>query len=89
MPKSRRSGGSAEMSRPAWNTCPAALDVQAGDGAQQRGLAAAGRPEEADELAGVDVERDLPERGEAAEQLGQIDDAQIRLGRALACARQL
>ena len=34
----------------------AILPVEAGNGAQQRGLAAAGRPEETDELAGLHVD---------------------------------
>ena len=54
------------------------LRVEARDRAQQRGLAAAGRPEEADELALVDVERDVLQRGELAEMLVQVADAQER-----------
>ena len=56
------------------------LRVEARDRAQQRGLAAARRPEEADELALVDVERDVFQRGELAEMLVQVADAQERRG---------
>src|SRR5262249_45230538 len=52
------------------------LHLQAGDVAQQRGLAAARRPEEADEFAGLDVEGNVVERGECAEALAQMLDAE-------------
>ena len=57
------------------------LRIEAGDRAQQRGLAAAGRPEEADEVALLHVERDVLERGELAEAFRQVADAQKRRGR--------
>src|SRR5262245_10613671 len=53
------------------------LDVEPGDGAQERGLAAARRAQEADELALGDLERDVPERGEGAELLGETLDPEI------------
>jgi hypothetical protein len=49
---------------------PGALRFEAGDDAQQRGLAAARRAEQADELALVDREADVAKRDEAAEVLG-------------------
>ena len=52
------------------------LRVEARDRAQQRGLAAARGPEEADELALVDVERDVLQGGELAEMLVQVADAE-------------
>ena len=41
--------------------------LEAGDDAQQRGLARARRPEQRDQLAGVDVQIDVVDRGEGAE----------------------
>src|SRR5712692_10242020 len=55
----------------------ARLDVEAGDGAQQRGLAAPRRTQEADELALVDLERDVVEGGEGAELLGEALNAEV------------
>src|SRR5215208_4643273 len=55
------------------------LRVEAGDGAQERGLAAAGRSEEAHELAAPDLEIDRLQGGEGAEALPQALDAQKRL----------
>jgi hypothetical protein len=46
----------------------------AGDDAQQRRLAAAGRAEQGDQFAGRDVEIDVVERDEIAEALGDIAD---------------
>ena len=68
-----------ETSRPAISMRALVLRVEAGDGAQQRGLAAAGRPEEADELAAPDLEIDRLQGGEGAEALPQALDAQKRL----------
>ena len=59
MPKSRCAGGSRETSRPPISMRAGVLRVEAGDRAQQRGLAAARRAEEADELAALDLERDV------------------------------
>ena len=66
------------------------LHLEAGDHAQQRGLAAAGRPEEADELAALDLERDVIERREGAEALGDALDPQVNgtSGRRLAARAQ-
>src|SRR5262249_33651660 len=50
---------------------PAALDVEAGDGAQQRRLAATGRAEETHELALVDLKRDVLQGAKATEILVQ------------------
>jgi hypothetical protein len=52
------------------------LGVEAGDGAQERGLAAARGAEEADELAAGDVEVDGAQGLEAAEALAEAADAQ-------------
>ena len=54
------------------------LDVEPGDRPQQRGLAAAGGPEETDELPRKYLEGDVLQRGERAELLAQPLDAQIR-----------
>src|SRR6185436_17981581 len=54
------------------------LDVETGDGPQQRGLAAAGGPQETDELLRKYFEGDVLQGGERAELLAQPRDAQIR-----------
>ena len=59
---------------------PGALHLEPGDDAQQRGLAAARGPEEADELALGDVQVDVAQRGEAAEVLA--DAGQLQIGAA-------
>ncbi len=51
MPKSRAAGGRCGHVAAADLDAAFVLRIEAGDGAQQRGLAAARRPEEADELA--------------------------------------
>ena len=45
----------------------AAVEVrdEPGEGAQERRLAAPGRPEERDDLSRVELERDVPQRGRA------------------------
>ena len=53
------------------------LRVEPSDGAQQGGLAAAGRPEKADELALDDVERDVAQRLEGAKRLADPFDPQV------------
>ncbi|GCC48793.1 hypothetical protein chiPu_0033139, partial [Chiloscyllium punctatum] len=52
--------------------------LEAGEHAQQRGLAAAARPEQREELAGADVERELVDRAEIPERLGDALDPQQR-----------
>ena len=52
------------------------LRIEARDRTQQRGLAAPGRPEKADELTLRHVERDIAQRGELAKFFRQIADAQ-------------
>ena len=49
--------------------------LEAGDEAQGGGLAAAGRAEDREELAGADLEVDAVDRGEVAELLHQIDQS--------------
>ena len=53
--------GAVEMDRPRVGR------LEAGDDAQQRGLARARGPEQRDQLAGVDPQIDLVDRGEGAE----------------------
>ena len=53
------------------------LDVEARDGAQQSRLAAARRPQKTDEFAFEDFERDVFQRREVAEHLGQVLDFEI------------
>ena len=52
--------------------------LEAGQHAQQRGLAAAARAQQREELAGADVERQAIHRAKAAESLGHALDAQQR-----------
>jgi len=54
------------------------LRIEPRNGAQQRGLAAAGRPQEADELTRKNIERDVGQRRERAEPLGEIAHTQER-----------
>ena len=77
MPKSRCEGGSRVTSRPPISMRARILHLEAGDHPQQGGLAAARRAEEADELALLDGERDVVERGERAEALGDALDAHV------------
>ena len=48
--------------------------VEAGDHAQQRGLAATRRTEKGEELAGLDADADVVDRGEIAETAGDVLD---------------
>ena len=52
--------------------------LEAGDHAQRRGLAAAGRPDEDDELAVLDGEAQVPDRDDGAEGLVQIAQLDAR-----------
>ena len=56
--------------------------LEAGKQAEQRGLAAAGRAEQREELVLADVERDRVDRGRAAEALGHAVDGKQRARRA-------
>jgi len=56
------------------------LNVQPRNRPQQRGLAAAGGAEEADELAPVNIDVDVVEGGEVAEALREVADAKIGRG---------
>ena len=56
---------------------PAGLLFQAGKGAQQRGLAAAGRSKQRDELAVAHIQRDVAQRGLRAEGLVDGFDADV------------
>src|SRR5262249_19529850 len=64
----------------------ATLDVEAGDGPQQRRLAATGRAEEADEFTLGDLERNVLQRREATEALVNAVDDQI--GCRVPCCRR-
>src|SRR3546814_955001 len=55
----------------------ARLQVEPGNGAQEGGLAATGRAQEADEFAVLDVERDIAQRREFAELLAEVADTQV------------
>src|SRR6185312_6457437 len=59
------------------------LRIEPGDRAQQGGLAAARRPEEADELALGDVQRDVAESAEVAVALVEVADLEIAHARTL------
>ena len=52
---------------------------QARDGAEQGGLAGAGGAEQGNEFAGIDLEADVVERGEAPEFFGDVDDFDTHL----------
>ena len=78
MPKSRLAGGSAETSRALLVDGAGGLRIEAGDGAQQGGLAAARGTEEADELALGDIETDIAQGGEVAVALGEVADFEER-----------
>ena len=85
MPIRRRSGG---MWRPVLDTTvspmtmrPRIQFVEAGDLAQQRGLAASRGPENGHELAVADFEGDVVEGAKGAERLGHAIDGQPRHGR--------
>ena len=54
--------------------------LKPGEHAQQRGLAAAGCAEQGEEFALVDVERQIIDGGEVAENLGDVLDGDIGLG---------
>ena len=51
--------------------------LEPGDHAHQGGLAAAGGPEDREELAGRDAERHVVDGRMAAEALGDVDDVEI------------
>ena len=55
-----------------------ARPLEAGEQAQQRRLAAAGRPQQREELVGADLERYLVDRGDLAEPLARPLDADDR-----------
>ena len=58
--------------------------LEPGDHAQRRGLAAAGRAEQAHHLAGLHVEVDVVDRGERAEVLAQVAKLDVGHGTATA-----
>ena len=76
----RFQGGTAAMSWPSIRIRPAVGRLEAGQHAQQRGLAAAGRAQQREELALVDVEADIVDRVDVAELLGDVLDPDERLG---------
>ena len=65
----RRCGGTARDVLAVEQDAALVRRLEAGEQAQQRGLAAAGRAEQREELALEDVERQAVDRGDAAEAL--------------------
>jgi hypothetical protein len=59
---------------------PACRLLETGEHAQQRGLAAAGGAEQGEELAVIDIQRQIVDGGEIAEALGDVLDRNKRLG---------
>ncbi len=79
----RRCGGTgSKIDAVQQDTAGAGL-LEARDQPQQRRLAAAGRSEQREELALIDVERKMIDRGEAAEALADAFDPQQRLQSAI------
>ena len=76
----RFQGGTAAMSWPSIRIRPAVGRLEAGQHAQERGLAAAGRAQQGEELALVDVEADIVDGVDVAELLGDVLDLDERLG---------
>ena len=76
----RLSGGSIVTSRSRSRMRPAGRQLEAADHPQRRGLAAAGRSEEREELAGADLERDAVDRPDTTEVFLQVDEADLRGG---------
>ena len=77
MAMSRWRGASSVTSRPPISIEPSGDLLEAGDHAQQRRLPAAGRADEHDELAVVDLQRDVVDRDDVAAEplrdMGQAD----------------
>ena len=67
-------GGTAAMSWPSIRILPGGRRLEAGQHAQERGLAAARGAEQREELALVDVEADIVDRVDVAELLGDVLD---------------
>jgi hypothetical protein len=73
----------ARVRRAAGDVGPGELDaaavgqLEAGDEAQRRRLARAGRAEQREELPARDVERDRIHRDDVAEAAGQVDEADV------------
>ncbi len=76
----RLSGGSWVTSPPAELDPALGRQVEATDHPERRRLAAARRPEQGEELAGPDRERDGVDRHDLAEPLRQALEADLRLG---------
>ena len=74
-------GGMPAMSCPSIDDLPVGRLLETGDHPQQRGLAAAGRAEQDEEFARVDVEADIVDRRHLAKAFGDISDLDDRLGR--------
>ena len=51
---------------------PRRLDIETGDRAKQRRLSAAGRAQKTDEFTFMNCQRDIAQRGESAEPLGEV-----------------
>ena len=87
MPRLRLCVGIGVMSWPSSMMAPAGRLLEAGDHPQQRGLAAAGRAEQADEGAVRHAEVDVVDGLEVAELLGDVLDCQSGHGASLILAR--
>ena len=78
MAMSRFEGCSPATSLPAILISPPRDRLQAGDGVQERGLAAAGRTDQHEEAALLDLQRDVLEDARRAEGFFEVLDLQKR-----------
>ena len=76
----RLSGGSQVTSLAPELDASAGRQVEAADHPERRGLAAARRPEEREELAGVDRQGDVVDGDDLAESLREIRETDLGLG---------
>ena len=76
----RSYGGTPAMSWPSRKMEPRARIFEAGHHAQQRRLAAARAAEQAEDLALEDLQRNIVDRDEVTETLGDVFDAHVGLG---------
>ena len=72
MPKLRRRAGTPSRLAPFCDHLAGIGDLESGDDAQQGGLAAARRTEEANEFAFPDAEADVVQRQDGTEPLGDV-----------------
>ena len=74
----RRSGGVDREVDAVEDDAAGVRQVEPGDHPQQRGLAAAGRPQQGEEFAGLDLEADVVDGEEVAEAAGNVLDLEER-----------